>query len=84
MKTYKVGFTVGKQGEYIYPASTSGVIWENVHYHHTEPFMIGETDSDLVADGQDVVLLTKKEATSALAELRKGVPPPDVDPLSTP
>jgi len=83
MKTYKVTYTRGAQGEYIYPASVAGVTWSNVHYHPAEAFMIGETDAELVADGKDVVLLTKKEATSALTQLRKMVPPPPkVDPLS--
>jgi len=74
MKYYKVEYQLGERGEYIYPASTRGVVWQNAHYHHKDPFMVGETDAEVAADGAQVILLTKKDATTLLNKMRKSAP----------
>lgn len=85
MGIYKVLYSLGPQGEYVYPAVTRSAVWKNLHYHYTDKAMIAETDADIKADGHNVVLLTKADADSLIAEFKKSYPPPPKDdPLSLP
>ena len=76
MKFYKVGYELGPNGQYVYPESTKGVTWRNVHYHNSEHQIIGETESQLVVDGSQVVELTKEDAVTLIKKFKESFPPP--------
>lgn len=71
MKFYKVHDTLGQNGEYIYPRNSMGAVWKNVHYHNTDSVIIGEAEDELDADGEQVVKLTKTDATILIKEFQK-------------
>ena len=71
MKYYNVIYELGTNNEYIYPPCTERVIWSLAQYHFTENRMIGRTDSEVEADGVEVVELTEEEASSLIDEFKK-------------
>lgn len=74
MKFYKVRYTLGQNGEYIYPKNSIGVVGKNAHYHNTDFVIIGETEEELDADGEQMVKLTKKDAATLIKEFQKSIP----------
>jgi hypothetical protein len=74
MKYYKVIYKLGSNNEYIYPLSVKGVVWNLAQYHFEEHLMIGRTDSEVDADGVEVVELTEEEALSLVEEFKKSYP----------
>jgi len=74
MKYYKVMYKLGANKEYIYPSSVTGVVWNLAQYHFTEKSMIGRTDSEVEADGVEVVELIEEEALSLIDEFKKSYP----------
>ena len=74
MKYYKVIYKLGANNEHIYPSSINGIVWNLAQYHFTEYVMIGRTDSEVEADGVEVVELTEEEALSLIEEFEKSYP----------
>ncbi len=74
MKYYNVIYKFGVNNEYIYPSSVEGVVWNIAQYHFTENVMIGRTDSEVEADGVEVVELSEEEALSLIEEFKKSYP----------
>ena len=74
MKYYKVMYKLGANKEYIYPSSIKSVVWNLAQYHFTENVMVGRTDSEVEADGVEVVELTEAEALSVIDEFKKSYP----------
>ena len=74
MKYYKVIYKLGTNNEYIYPSGIEGVVWNLTQYHFKEKVMIGRTDSEVEAEGVEVVELTGEEALSMIDEFKKSYP----------
>jgi topoisomerase IA-like protein len=74
MKYYKVMYKLGANKELVYPSSIKRVVWNLAQYHFTEYVMIGRTDSEVEADGVEVVELTEEEALSMIEEFKKSYP----------
>ena len=74
MKYYKVIYKIGNNNVYVYPSGVKGATWNIAEYHFTDNVMIGKTDSDVKADGVDVIKLTEKEASSLIEEFKKSYP----------
>lgn len=74
MKYYKILYRIGKNSEYIYPPNTKGAIWNLSQYNLNDNVMIGGTDTNIEADGSEVVELSKKEALSQIEEFKKSYP----------
>ena len=74
MKYYKVIYKIGANKELVYPFSCKGVVWNLAQYHYTENVMIGRTESEVEADGVEVVELTEEEALSLIEEFKKSYP----------
>ncbi len=85
MRYYKVIYELGTNKEYIYPPCTERVVWNLAQYHFTEHKMIGITNSEVEADGVEVVELTEKEASSLIEEFKKSYSEtPEEEPTSLP
>ena len=59
---YLVRYVLTGIGTYIYPPEVEGVEWKSVTYHASESTLVGETDQELEADGENVVALPPKKA----------------------
>ena len=58
----------------LYPYGIKRVVWNLAQYHFKDYVMIGRTDSEVEADGVEVVELTEEEALSLIEEFRKSYP----------
>jgi len=74
MKYYKVMYKLGANNEHVYPSSIEGVVWNLAQYHFKDYVMIGRTDSEVEADGVEVIELTEQEALSMIDEFKKSYP----------
>ena len=61
-------YRVGNNNVYVYPFGVKGAIWNIAEYHFMDNVMIGKIDSDVKADGVDVIELTEMEASSLIEE----------------
>jgi hypothetical protein len=79
MRYYKIFIKKGTDDQYIYPSSTRSAVWKIAQYHYSDMVMIGGTDTQVRADGKEVVELAEKEALSMIEQLKKSHPKPSVD-----
>ena len=76
MAHHLVRYSIGANNEQLYPKSVSGVVWKSTVYHYTDRVMIGETDSDVAASGEEVVALKRDRAAKLAKEYRSSYPQP--------
>ena len=79
MKYYKIRYHQTPQGDHLYPENARGAVWQDACYHTTDHVMIAGTETVIEPDGNDMVLLTKKEAAALSTEFRKSLPPTSID-----
>jgi hypothetical protein len=58
----------------LYPSGIKRVVWNLAQYHFKDYVMIGRTDSEVEADGVEVVELTEAEALSVIEKFKKSYP----------
>ncbi len=72
MPYYKIKYSKGENNEYVYPKAVAEVVWKSSVYRGAEQAMIGETDDNLEADGDQVVSLKPELAEKLIKEFQAG------------
>ncbi len=74
MNFYKIEYRMNEKNEYIYPSGVKEVVWKKSVYDYKNKVMIGFTEQELKADGENIVSFSSKEAVDLIKEIESSYP----------